>query len=99
AVGLVGATLLCLNRWLALGSPFPGTRLNLPILALLGMLALSFDVTPTPVLAAPIAAKVLAGALLFFVMYDTVGSISDLWRAAGSLALLGLCLALLTPFG
>lgn len=97
-VGFLAVPLLLLLRGLAHGSPIPTTAINLPLLLLLTMLALSFSISAALELAVPIAAKVLAGVVMLFVLYDFVSSPLDLWRAAGVLAIVGLVLALVVPF-
>lgn len=97
-VGYAGALGLMAMRWVALGSPLPRTRLNLPMLVLLAMTALSFRISPEPALAIPAASKIVAGVILFFVLYDRVHSRADLWRVASAMVLPGLALAYATPF-
>lgn len=96
--GYVGALGLLVTRWIALGTPLPQTRLNLALLVLLAMTALSFRISPAPELALPAASKILAGVVLFFVLVDQVHSRADLWRVASALVLLGLVFAYATPF-
>lgn len=96
--GFIGGLVLFGLRWIGLGRPLPHTPINLPLLGLLACLALSFRLSPTPNLALSAAAKVYAGVVLLFVLYDHVQSAPDLWRVAAGVALLGLGLALLTPF-
>lgn len=96
--GYAGALALVATRWIALGSPLPQTRLNPALLALLAMTAVSFRISPAPELAVPAASKILAGVILFFVLYDSVHSRADLWHVASGLVALGLLFAYATPF-
>lgn len=96
--GLVGAVGLHLARWVARASPLPATRVNLPLLLFLAMIALSLALSPARALGAAVAGQVVAGVTIFFVLVDNARTTADLWRMAALLALVGLFAALVAPF-
>lgn len=92
-LGLVGVLLLLGLRWAAYGAPVAQTRINLPLLVVLFMVAVSLSMSPVPILAVSAACKILAGVLVFYVVFDNINSVVDMWRITALLVIGGLGLA------
>ncbi len=98
SVGFAAALVLYACRWLAVGSPVPVTRVNVPILVLLSMTAIGLVHSPAPDLGVLTAGQVVASVTLFFVGSDQIHTRVDLRHGAAALAVLGLALAVVAPF-
>lgn len=85
-------------RWLALGSPFPQTRVNPFLLIFLVMFALAFVLLPNYPEGVVLAAQLVAGVMILFAVYDHVHTFAGAWSATALLVLIGAGLAIITPF-
>lgn len=92
-LGLIGVLLLLGLRWGAYGAPIARTRINLPLFVVLIMVAFSLSMSPVPTLAVSAACKIVAGVLVFYVVFDNINSVSDMWRITALLVMGGLGLA------
>ncbi|MCC7161385.1 MAG: O-antigen ligase family protein [Anaerolineae bacterium] len=97
-VAFAVAPLYFVLRWLALGSPFPRTQINPFLLVLLATFAIVFALSPKYPEGIVIAADLIAGVLILFVVLDHVHSVRGMWSAAMLLVLIGAGLAVITPF-
>lgn len=86
------------SRWVAVGSPFPASRFNLPVLLLVTFSSLSLAFSPAPDLGAIALLQLIAGVTFYFVTFDHIDSPQGLSHPAAALALFGICLALAAPF-
>lgn len=85
-------------RWIVLGSPFPATRINPFLLIFLVMFALAFALLPKYPEGVVLAAQLVAGVMILYVVYDHVHTLTGLWFAAALLVLMGAGLAVISPF-
>lgn len=97
-VAFLAAPLYFGLRWIALGSPFPKTQSNPFLLVFLVMFALAFALSPKYPEGLVLAAHLVAGVLILFVVYDHVQTIQGMWFAATVLVVIGAALAIITPF-
>lgn len=86
------------GRWLALGSPFPRTRINPFLLIFLGMFALAFALLTKYPEGVVLAAQLVAGVMMLFAVYDHVHTLTGAWSATALLVVIGAGLAVITPF-
>lgn len=97
-LAFAAAPLYFVLRWFVLGSPFPKTSSNPFLLVLLGMFALAFALLPKYPEGIVLAAHLVAGVMILYVIFDHVHSAEGMWRTAALLVLIGAGLALVTPF-
>ncbi len=97
ALGFLAALALPVCRWIVLGSPFPQTELNLPLLLLLAAVALGLVISPAKDLGVVTVAQVVAGMMVLFMLADRLRTESDLWHAAAALVGLGVLFSLAAP--
>ena len=98
SLGFVGALFVFLLRWFVNRSPLPVSRANLPILILLLMTAIGFEISPALDLAVLTAAQVVASVTIFYVLLDWMRSPQDQWRVIAVLVLLSVAVAFAAPF-
>lgn len=98
SVGFAACLALYGCRWIATGSPVPVSQANPAILTLLGMTAIGFVHSTAPDLAIVTAGQVVASVTVFFVVLERIQTREDLWRLAAVVVVIGLLIALATPF-
>lgn len=86
------------SRRLTFGHWIPHTRANPLVLILLAMTAIGFGISSARDLAVFSVAPLLAGITLFFYLTDVINTPRDLQFLTRALALIGLVIALGTPF-
>lgn len=97
-IAFAAAPIYFAMRWFALGSPFPKTRINIFLLVFLLMFALAFMLSPKYPEGIVLAAHLVAGVLILFVVFDHVQTLEGAWLTTALLVLIGAGLALITPF-
>lgn len=98
-LGMLGALGILALRWLARGTPFPQTKLNLPLLVFLSLFAFGLVTTGKPDTAWMVASHALAGILVFVSIADRADSRAQLVAATGVMVLIGAAFAIGSPFG
>jgi putative inorganic carbon (HCO3(-)) transporter len=98
-VGMVGVLGILGLRWAARGDPFPRTRLNPALLALLVMFAFGLATTGRRETAWIVASHLLAGILVFVTITDRARTRGQVVAATGTVVLLGAAFAFGAPFG
>lgn len=97
-LGLVGVPLLLGLRWLALGSPFPHTRVNFILLVFLLTLIWGMLRSPDLLNTTLTTARLLAGLLTLVVVVDYADHPGRLWNVAAAVVMLGVLTAFASPF-
>lgn len=96
-LGLGGVLILFVLRWRALSSPFPHTRVNIPLLLL--YFTILFGMLHAPDLGTTVltVARLLAGLLTFYLVIDYADHPGRAWNIATALVCLGVLIVLLAP--
>ena len=97
-LGLGGVVLLFSLRWLAFGSPVPETRINLPLLVFFAAVVFGLLRAPDLAITSLRAARLLAGAVTFFLVVDYADHPSRVWKVAAALVVLGIVTVVFAPF-